>query len=560
MPLPDLTGGVGGPRGLADPASPEAQVAATQAQGQRFGLGNPEDTFGSLRQFQAQMMAQNKDQSPLAEILKTGATISYGPQGVSVKNAPPRYVEGLLDSQKKLQEIMGSFHQEAEKLKAREAQLATPGGAIGQGLSTLAGNLATQRDMPGWVRGLGQTAKELNPSADELRNQRLSILGQEAQMAERSSALGEASMRTNLERQRLDLEQAGEARRVKDDARKVAEDAARDLRDTRDKFLVAAEKGDAPPAEVLNKLFSEKTDPKTAASLSDAITKTNEAARARLKAELALKERHETAFEKSVTAKTSEKSEIENAIHEAAKALEPMNKESLNTLTQISGMFGGSRLRVFAEARKLNPNFNTAQLGRMMDMEKSFTVGKDGQGLQSFDTFLQHAGELKDTLDGLYQSSSPALNKPMNWIRKNAEGNPEYQKLLVAIEPVGKEFESFLLNQRALYVDDRKRIDVLMNGNSSPAQIMAALSQMGKTAKDRFTAMNQRYKRVMKADVDHPFSSEALGAAEKIGIKLPQGETASKSETSSGPSEGDIVRRGGKLFKIKDGKEVPYSP
>jgi hypothetical protein len=57
---------------------------------------------------------------------------------------------------------------------------------------------------------------------------------------------------------------------------------------------------------------------------------------------------------------------------------------------------------------------------------------------------------------------------------------------------------------------------------------------MGKTAKDRFTAMNKRYKSVMGADIEEPFSEEARAAASKIGIPLPSGEQSSVS----GPAPG----------------------
>src|SRR5271169_418922 len=398
------------------------------------------------------------------------------------------------------------MHQQMQRLEAREAQNRTPLGAIAQGLGTLAGNVATQRDMPGWARALGQTAKDLNPSNAELEARKMGLLKEEAGITEQSMRLGEGMVRIQDTQQ---AKQAAATMKTEEEARKVKEDQTRDLRNSQDKFLTAAEKGDAPPANVLNKLFTGKgADPKTAASMTEAITKTNEAAQARIKAENDIKAAHEKAFEKAIVGKSSDKAEADKAIEETAQALAPMNKDSLNAMTQVAGMFGSARNRIFARARELNPHFNTAELTRMMDTEKSFTVGKDGQGLQSFDTFLQHAGELHDSIDTLYQSGSPALNKPMNWIRKNAEGNPEYQKLLVAIEPVGKEFESFLLNNRALYLEDRRQIDVLMNGNSSPAQIMSALNQMGKTAKDRFTEMNQRYKRVMKQDIPDPFGPE----------------------------------------------------
>ena len=182
---------------------------------------------------------------------------------------------------------------------------------------------------------------------------------------------------------------------------------------------------------------------------------------------------------KGLQVKATDKSDMDKAIEETAASLA---KGDLSSIRDISSFRAQERVKIYARAKELNPNFSVAETQRKIDMEKSFTVGKDGVGIQSFDTFLQHAGELSDVLKDLYQSGSPAFNKPMNWIRKNLAGDPKYQRLLVAIEPVGKEFESFLLNQRALYIDDRRQIETFLNGNSSPAQLASGLKQMGKTA------------------------------------------------------------------------------
>jgi hypothetical protein len=223
--------------------------------------------------------------------------------------------------------------------------------------------------------------------------------------------------------------------------------------------------------------------------------------------------------------KISDKADADKAIEETAKSIAAGD---LSSIKDISSFRGSERTKIYARAKEINPNFSVAETKRKIDMEQSFTVGKDGQSLQSFGTFLEHAGEATKALEGVYQSGSPAINKPMNWIRKNMEGNPEYQRLIVSLEPVGKEFESFLLNQRALYVDDRKRIEIMMDGNSTPAQIKVALNQMGKTAKDRFTEMNQRYKRVMKQDIENPFGPEATEGAAKIGINVGSSGAAKK--------------------------------
>ncbi len=145
---------------------------------------------------------------------------------------------------------------------------------------------------------------------------------------------------------------------------------------------------------------------------------------------------------------------------------------------------------------------------------------------------------MKNTISQINLTNSPWINKPLNWLRRNAAGDPNIQRYLVSLEPVKKEFESFLLNQKALYADDRIVANKLLDETLSPKQIEAALNQMGKTARDRFRAMNQRYKRVMGEDVEFAFSPEAEDAAKQIGIELGIGGGAKGSRPPLGSFEG----------------------
>lgn len=201
-------------------------------------------------------------------------------------------------------------------------------------------------------------------------------------------------------------------------------------------------------------------------------------------------------------------------------------KGDLTRMRDVTSYRGDQRSRLYARVLELNPNFSQAQMDRKIKMEDSVTNGKDGQQIQSFGTFLEHAGEASDVINGIYQSASPAVNKPLNYWRKNLSGSPEYQQLITALEPVRKEFEGFLLGGRALYGDDRQKAETILSDNSSPAQIMSALKQMGKTAKDRFNEINHRYQRVMAKDIADPFSPEAIDGAAKIGLTLGGGRTA----------------------------------
>lgn len=446
-----------------------------------------------------------------------------GPEGQALATIkmPMQDALGIQQKMTYLEQALQAMTQEANRLQAQEQR--TRQHPLIAALSTVAGELAQDRRLPPAVSALGRASLALNPPPDVLGARRM---GLEEQIG-RTSALG---AEVGLRAKSLDIQQsryeAGLEQKKTEDRNKIF----RDLTDSAEKGVLS----NGPlTAKVLKDAGMDEAQAKTMADELVAISKeknrlVQEAAAstdARAQAAIAARERaSDKRLAMMMTAmqpKLQEKAELDKGIEEAAQALAPMNKQSLSRMNQISSMFGAGRLRIFARARELNPKFNTEQLDRMAAMEKSFTVGKDGQGLQSFDTFLQHAGEVTKTIQKIEQSRSPAINKPMSWWRKNMAGSPEFQSFIVSLEPVGKEFESFLLNQRALYVDDRKQIQVLMNENSSPKQIAAALKQMGKTAKDRYSAMNQRYKRQMGTNIEDPFSPEAHDAAQRIGIDLP---------------------------------------
>ena len=105
-------------------------------------------------------------------------------------------------------------------------------------------------------------------------------------------------------------------------------------------------------------------------------------------------------------------------------------------------------------------------------------------------------------------------------------GDPDFQAFITSLAPVRKEFESFLLGNRALYADDREESQKLLTDTSSPQQFMETLKTMGHIAEARYNNMNYRYKRLFGGqDFEAPFSPEAVAAGKKLGVNLPSGST-----------------------------------
>src|SRR5271169_3520796 len=158
------------------------------------------DAFSKLGDFGARLSVQNKMNEDPAKGFNSMKIKNDGTVQLDIHQD---VLQSYLDDKKYLNTLRGGMHQQMQRLEAREAQNRTPLGAIAQGLGTLSGNIATQRDMPGWARALGQTAKDLNPSNAELEARKMGLLKEEAGITEQSMRLGETALRGDLESQRL---------------------------------------------------------------------------------------------------------------------------------------------------------------------------------------------------------------------------------------------------------------------------------------------------------------------------------------------------------------------
>jgi hypothetical protein len=440
-------------------------------------------------------------------------------------------------------QALGGYAQEAQRLEMMQQRAQSQ---PWQQLATaLSANLAQQKDMPGWVQGLGATAAQMNPTVDQLAARKMAVMGQGAGIAERGMSIREVQRRTDLEAQALAERNAGQQRTLEnqreDDFGKYLKEEA-----NRAATLRTFDETSINRIVALAKQFG-RTDERVATAVDSVRAAAEGGVQAYndKQAEFDRQKKAESAQHlataqamipieaaKAKAVEAAKQSVADPLIDTVAKSLIAGNLASIRDITSFRGE---QKLKLTNRLLELDPKFSIAELNRKIDMEKSFTVGKDGVGLQSFDTFLQHAGEVTDTLKNIQLTNSPLLNKSLNWWRKNMVGSPELATLETSLEPVRTEFMKFLLNQGALYLDDRKEMAKLVDANQPLKVTMAAMHQMGLTAKDRFSAANQRYKRVMKQDLQDPFSPEAHVGADKIGVELPRGTestaTGSKGET-----------------------------
>jgi hypothetical protein len=158
---------------------------------------------------------------------------------------------------------------------------------------------------------------------------------------------------------------------------------------------------------------------------------------------------------------------------------------------------------------------------------KGLAKGATHDQLVSYDAFLRHSGDLYDAVGSLNNTNFPFMNKTINWMRNNT-GDPRVKTFLAKLDPVQKEFESFLLNNRALYKEDREKANEIINENSTPAQMLGVLPSIVHTGSARLSAVNSGFRRstISEAepqgvDIPNLVSPEAEAVMRKMNVTMP---------------------------------------
>jgi hypothetical protein len=149
----------------------------------------------------------------------------------------------------------------------------------------------------------------------------------------------------------------------------------------------------------------------------------------------------------------------------------------------------------------------------------------------------------------------------LTWLARNAENDTNYTAFTTALEPVRKEFMSFLNANRAEHEADLKIMQTVLNDTNSPAQIETALKQLGKSADIRLAAIGRKYQNTMGASFPNLISDDGKQTLQRMGITSKTSPAASNQAAPTVPA-GAIPGRdaSGKIvgYKTADGKVVKF--
>ena len=214
----------------------------------------------------------------------------------------------------------------------------------------------------------------------------------------------------------------------------------------------------------------------------------------------------------------------------------------VNDITKISSMRGNARVNAInaihdeAVDRGLDTtNYSEGALDNQAKMWNDYAGGvrtKTGAQIVAVNTFLGHEAEASAANDAWSRANSPLLNKPLSWIAKNAANDPNYIRFKTSLGAPAKEYMSFLNANRAEHEADIAQMDIVLDSNSTPVQITAALKELAKTADLRLaqiggayiSTMNRTYPGLMDADSQNTMKKFGLQSlAAPLSQSLPRG-------------------------------------
>jgi hypothetical protein len=225
-------------------------------------------------------------------------------------------------------------------------------------------------------------------------------------------------------------------------------------------------------------------------------------------------------------------------------AYDIVHDNAIASIRNLGSYRDDNRIRLFNaiqdEARKEGKDpteYDEAALTAKSNVYNQYTsqdTGKPGNQISSFGTFLLHANEAFDTNAAWRRANSPLINRPMNWLAVNATNDPTYIKFKTALEPVRKEFMTFLNANRAEHEADLKTMKTLLDDKYSPAEMEGALTQLVKTSDVRLKELASGFERVMHRSYLDTVHSPMLDA--------PATEALNKVRSTQAPAGTYLVR------------------
>jgi hypothetical protein len=158
-----------------------------------------------------------------------------------------------------------------------------------------------------------------------------------------------------------------------------------------------------------------------------------------------------------------------------------------------------------------------------------------GTQVQSYGTLVRHSGDTYSRISSLVNTNYPLANRSTNWLKTNT-GNPSVRAFLVPLTAARTEYMTFLMNNRALYEDDREQAQALIDENATPLQMLEVLKGMVRVGTERLEEANTAYKRTSGKDFPQLISPQVEKVYREMGETPPSTKTESEPRSGGAPA------------------------
>ena len=157
----------------------------------------------------------------------------------------------------------------------------------------------------------------------------------------------------------------------------------------------------------------------------------------RRKAQNFLKIRSETKFTDKQQELQAQRSLEDGDLNAAAKNIVSGNLAQVKDLVSFRGDQKTRLYNIIADEAKAQgkdpKDYSPAKLEAKAKVLNDFSDGKAADNIMAYNTFLGHANDALSATGAMRgQTGSPLINKPLNWIRKNAANDTNFQAFRTA--------------------------------------------------------------------------------------------------------------------------------
>lgn len=160
--------------------------------------------------------------------------------------------------------------------------------------------------------------------------------------------------------------------------------------------------------------------------------------------------------------------------------------------------FGGSRERILARAKELNPQFNAQKYKTGQALRNDYTSGKTGKNIISLNTAMGHLGTLQEAADALQSGDLPALNAlAVMYGKQTGKSAPDAFEAVKGA--VAGELATTFKGAAGTDVGMQEILKAI-NSAQSPDQTKTVVRTYVKLLESRLQALNSNWKKTMGTD------------------------------------------------------------